>query len=777
LPVTPPTKSMIAVPIVPVGRRGGSRRVLAVRGVLAVVMAALLYAGSTLPAVAAETCANTAVRVQSGSTGLPDCRAYEMVSSPYKEGFAVEIGSSLRFNDSGLVSYLSIGNFAGNGQGTPYNRYHATRSAAGWVTTSIAPSEVLYNTGGTLGNEAPDLDHSQWTMSRRDLPGDKAGFYRLGLDGIFTRIGDAEDPVGVRFVTGTSADLSHIVFNHGPQGGQLSDFYEMVGPDAGATARPVNVNNLGQPTESDTCPGTVSADGRVIVYIAGCGSSGPQLWARVAGSATVAVSGSECARSSGDLGGVCNGVSAAAFAGAAVDGSRVFFTSNQQLVNGDTDTASGSDPYAGSDLYACDIPPGAPAPVGAANPCAPLTEISGTASNAKVENVVAVSKDGSRVYFVAQGALADNLGVGGVGPATVTDTPQPHNLYMWERDSAHPAGQTRFVTRLGASDLGRGQTTADGRYLLFLTASKLVMAGPAVDTDDAVDAYRYDAVTKSIVRVSTSVSGSDGNGAFDVSMAFGDSWMTDDGSTVVFDSDEALSASDTDGVNDVYSWHDDGRVSLISTGGGKSLGTSSSGRDIFFTTNVPVLASDGDFNTDIYTARIGGGFAVTQTAPCAGDGCRGPRSEPPGLAGPSAPAGGGSGLTDPAPAFSLRAVSAAQRRTLAATGRATLTVTASTPGTVSVKATATIGGRSVTVGAARRTLTTPGKVPMSLSLSKSARGQLAARGRLSVRVSVSHSKVALDRSVTLSLVHAKAKAKKSARRGPAHRSTVGGDQS
>ena len=36
----------------------------------------------------------------------------------------------------------------------------------------------------------------------------------------------------------------------------------------------------------------------------------------------------------------------------------------------------------------------------------------GYGDNARVENVVSVSEDGSRVYFVAQGVLADNLGVG-----------------------------------------------------------------------------------------------------------------------------------------------------------------------------------------------------------------------------------------------------------------------------------------------------------------------------------------------------------------------------
>ena len=76
-------------------------------------------------AVAADACANAAVRAQTGSTGLPDCRAYEMVSPPYKEGFPVMPGPIL-FTDDGIVSYQSSGAFAGNamaGHGQPVSRY------------------------------------------------------------------------------------------------------------------------------------------------------------------------------------------------------------------------------------------------------------------------------------------------------------------------------------------------------------------------------------------------------------------------------------------------------------------------------------------------------------------------------------------------------------------------------------------------------------------------------------------------------------------------------
>lgn len=727
---------------------------------LAAVAVGFLSAGSPSPAVAADTCVNATVRAQSGSSGLPDCRAYEMVSPPYKEGFPVYTGLT-SFTDDGIVSYRSYGNFAGNTQ-SAINLYHATRSTAGWMTTALSPPDVIYNTGGNPADESGDLRSSLWKMSRRDLPGAKIGYYVRSLDGAFTRIGDAEDDVyGTRVKLGASVDFSHIVFNYGPQDGAL---YETVDTGNGGSVRAVSVDNQGQPT-ADACANSVSGDGRVIVYTAGCRGLS-QVWARVAGSASVAVSGSECTRSSGDPGGACNGVSAAQYGGGAADGSRVFFTTSQQLVNADIDATN--------DLYACDVPAGAPMPVGSANPCASLTEVSGTAANAQVENVVAVSEDGSRAYFVAQGVLANNLGVGDVGPAT---GPGAHNLYLWQRDAAHPSGETRFVAGLtgpAGNDLQRPQMTPDGRYLLFLTANQMVSGGPDADTDGAVDAYRYDAVAKTMVRVSTSVSGSGGNGlGFDVSTVVGASSMTADGSTVIFDTDEALAPSDTDGVTDVYAWHN-GQVSLISAGGGESVGITASGRDIFFITGVPMLAADGDLNRDIYDARVGGGFALAaQATPCSVDECHGQRGQVPRLVGPSAAVSGGLGAIDVPLTFSLRAVSAAQRKALAATGKVSLVVTANAPGTISIRAMATIGGRSVTVGSARRTLSTaPGKVSVTLTLSKKARSQLAARGRLTVKIAVSHSKVALDRMASLRLVHVRPKAKRLAKRAQMRRAVV-----
>ena len=712
----------------------------------------------------ADGCVNAELRAQNNSNGLPDCRAYEMVSPSYKEGFTVYQQS---FSDDGVMAFTSPGSFAEGGIGAVDNQYIATRSASGWTTAAPNAPTGIYATEWNVGAEAlsADLRWALWRSTRRVAPIDETQyFYLTGPGGSITRVGAAGGALPP--VWATSADLSHIVFTYSIAVGE--PLFEFVGTGHTSPARPVSVDNNGhQP--AGACVRAMSADGRVIFFESGCGS---QLWARVAGSATVAVSRSQCTRPADDSAGPCSGVSSASYAGSAVDGSRVFFTTTQQLVNGDTDMTS--------DLYACDIPDGAPAPVGDANSCTTLRQVTGGAGSARVQNVAAVSDDGSRVYFTANGVLADNLGTNNAAAvdsaAGCQDSNSCHdNLYLWSSDGAHPAGQITFVTDLAGGGMASPRITPDGRYLVFGTSAALVKDGPGADADGAVDLYRYDAETRGLVRVSTGVTGSGGNTpGLDAANDAGPKrvtsqsaeprgTMTADGSTIVFETDEALSAQDIDGISDVYAWHD-GQVSLISDGrtGGRRAWITPSGRDIFFSTNGRLTASDGDVNTDIYDARVGGGFDLTQPVPCFGDSCQGRASPAPGLPGPSG-GSGDRGSEAVVPGFSLGVVSATQRRGLAQTGRVTLSVKTNAPGVVSVSGSVT--GLPGAVGAVRKTVAVAGTVRLTVVLSRKARARLAARGRLSVRLVVSHSKVALSRSVTLRLTHTKTKAK--AKRGSA----------
>jgi hypothetical protein len=756
---------------------GGHRRgLLAGRVVVALtILAAML--GLSGASASADGCANAALRAQNNSTGLPDCRAYELVSSSFKEGFAPYNDS---YTDDGRFSYTSTGNFADNGMGSALgNQYVAMRSSTGWTTASPAPSGPTYTSPRGLAEiVSADLRSSIWQMRRSEDPANVLSFYVRDPERAFTRIGPAANPAtlppeppgpaydggpALAQVAGASADLSHYLFTIAPSlgypgdaAGGVSSLYEYVGT-GNARPRLVGVDNTGhQISLGDTCASGsgISGDGRVVFFDPGCLGGTSQVWVRINGVTSIEASASECTRSSGDPGGSCSSSGAANFVGAARDGSRVFFTTSQQLVNGDTDTTN--------DLYACDIPPGTPAPVGAVNPCAALREVSGARSGAGVESVAAVSQDGARVYFVAQGILADNIGANDLA-AVAGD----HNLYMWQQDAEHPTGDTTFVGKLDTNDTGapNAQISANGRYLVLSTTTALVDSGPAADIDAAADAYRYDTETRAMVRLSTATSGDGGNEAgFDTTLSMNKgSAVSADGDTVVFLSNEALSPDDINNGTDVYDWHQ-GRVSLISSGQ-PSLPTTSipfawitaSGSDIFFTSTEQLTPADGDTTPDIYDARIGGGFDFPAPRACAGEDCQGPPKAAPDL--PAARSDVLPGPDNPvpaAPAFSLRAVSAAQRKRLATTGRVTLTVTANTPGIVSATAAATIVGRSVRVGSARQTMPRAGTARLVLVLSKKARKRLAAVGVLTVKVVIADSKVATTRSATLELIHPRA---------------------
>ncbi len=672
---------------------------------LVAIVFGLMISLITVPVATADECPNTRVRFLTNSTGLPDCRAYEMVSPPYKQGFPIT--APIRFTDDGVMSFRSLGVFAGNAMAGPANLYHARRSAVGWVTSSLDPPGSIYETSAGANatgviDESSDLRWSLWRMYRRDSASPVLGFWLRGPDGVFTRVGD-----GVFTSGGSAGDLSHVIVGTS----------EYVRTGSAWLVRPVAVDNDGLSVAN--CLREISPDGRVIVFARGCdGGVDSQLWARVGGSASVEVSGSECTREADDVGGLCNGASPVVYGGGALDGSRLFFTTTRQLVNGDVDQTS--------DLYACDIPDGVPVPVGVSNPCDALTEVSGAASGARVENVVSVSEDGSRVYFVAQGVLADNLDVSGVGALAGAE-----NLYVWQRDSGHPAGQTRYVARLrDGNDLTRAQMTPDGRYLLLVTTNKLT----SDDTDDAKDAYRYDAVTHVIVRVSSSVAGGGGNThnpGSDVSIP-AEPAVSADGSTVIFDTAEALSLSDVNGVDDVYSWRD-GQVSLISAGGGNAVGVTPSGRDLFFRTAAQVLGADGDANADLYDARLGGGFAPTKVKdPCFE--CQGSPTPPPALLGPGSLNSSDSGNVKlgKRSSISLKRVSAKSRKAAARSGVLPVSVKSNSAGKLSLSARASMGR------VARKTVRVrkAGTVKIRLRLSDAARQRLRNGSSLRITLSV-----------------------------------------
>jgi hypothetical protein len=95
--------------------------------------------------------------------------------------------------------------------------------------------------------------------------------------------------------------------------------------------------------------------------------------------------------------------------------------------------------------------------------------------------------------------------------------------------------------------------------------------------------------------------------------------------------------------NDVYEWRSAGIdgcsrligcLSLITPGLGdtylvKLLGTAHEGRDVFFYTDSELLPQDNDTSSDIYDARVGGGFPESiRPVECEGDACSHPLPAP-----------------------------------------------------------------------------------------------------------------------------------------------------
>jgi hypothetical protein len=125
-------------------------------------------------------------------------------------------------------------------------------------------------------------------------------------------------------------------------------------------------------------------------------------------------------------------------------------------------------------------------------------------------------------------------------------------------------------------------------------------------------------------------------------------WISADGRRVFFDTDQPLSPADTNGLQDVYEWEQQGTGScgkgspfnnggclyLLSSAAPTSASTlvdsSINGADAFFITRAALAASDGDEKPDLYDARVEGGFpAPARSIPCEAESCKEPLAAPP----------------------------------------------------------------------------------------------------------------------------------------------------
>jgi hypothetical protein len=644
---------------------------------------------------------------------LPDCRGYELVTPVYKQGFEAEVKAISE--DGTRVNIQSLGVFAGleggdNGVGA---YYQLSRSSTGWevsplsLATSMFPTQVLVAA-------SPDLSKSLFSARTAEESAVADNFYLREANGTIAEIGPLFPPattVGppagefdnfeksfTEYVD-ASADLSHVVYRMArplfendawpgdttvgqesllEYSGTGNSEPELVGvkqgPEEGKakpSEDPALVSTCGTSLgslASKDLYNAVSADGETVFFTAvapplDCGSPlgvGPEvneLYARVGGRETVAVSEPSAAQCV-----ACDtGVKVAAeFEGASEDGSKVFFLTDQELLSG----------ASGPSLYEYDFD----------NPVKEkVLRVSLGSVAPEVQGVARVSEDGSHVYFVARGVLTSepdrSLPVGHQVALAGGD-----NLYVFERDAAHPAGRVAFIAMLCSgleksgtltgvaqcqspegdaqdwqpTDIRPVQATPDGRFLVFQSTAELAEG----DTSSNPEIFEYDAVTGELVRVSRGASNDEAAGTESANL-YGSRILPQsyfnpttpseagtrlavsaDGSRVVFTSKGALTVGaelGTSGRNPLASEYEyessvgvggsvgDGDVFLIAPPGPPEPQLDASGEDIFFHYANSLVPGDSDSQFDLYDARVDGGFAgVVAPVVCGGAGCAPP---------------------------------------------------------------------------------------------------------------------------------------------------------
>jgi len=596
----------------------------------------------------------------------------------------------------------------------PSNPYVSNRTASGWQVASMFPevertSEQPLAGGGS--QMASDLGATLWAESsyaERERGEMRFGLVRL--DGTRSVASAhlvplaATGSVNSYAVLGASKDLSVAAFKPFPGGISLfpgepllgdarHNLYSVSGGAIGIVNRAngkegaiiggVCGADLGanlSPSANATVSHAVSDDGSVLYFSArptaptdgACGSQATEkafpkrLYKRVNGETTVQVSASQCTRVSPPcLGGGDAGSGEDEFQSASADGSVAFFTSTRQLTDSDEDATS--------DLYVYDASPPAGQPtLVQASAGEAITGHPAVGSGAKVLGMLDGSADGSRVYFVAESRLtADASAVAGA-----------RNLYVYERDDSHPGGRIAFVGSLAGGDSpqwtleggGGGKSSfalplddgkGNGHLLLFLSAAALT----AGDGDASRDLYRYDDTALAGERLSCLSCAGDEPIAVETTTRAIERSPADyaeraavasaDVSTVVFTTREALTADDHNGAIDVYIWRD-GALSLVSgetegfgvAGGDRASAVSPDGRNVFFITRAPLVASDSNNSLDLYDARVGGGFPAssTQTLCASNEACQGTGQSPPPQGSPASSTFAGPGNRSPSKA-------------------------------------------------------------------------------------------------------------------------------
>lgn len=623
--------------------------------------------------LAMRPCPNTAYRTGL-SAKLPDCRAYELVTPADMHGLVASAGqvdfnsAMIRLRGAGAGEVLSFGAgpLPGLGGTGDANGYRATRGPGahpdgGWNIDLAGPNFAQLGVEGASGVHWKAVDPTQLytlhtnTIADGTLP--QANFLLRTPDGGFEYLGRGslgDDPDAS---TGFLAPGgSHVIFTsakHLEEGAAPEGTVSIYDRRAWATeAEVISVDPSGEPFSSDASYVAASEGGDTVLF-----EVGNALYAHRGGQTVEVISGAH------------------SFAGVSTDGSRVYYT----------DSVS---PEGAADLFACDLDTAGPCP--------------GSGEALASEAIpVGISPDGTSAYLVSEDVLSGEEETNGKKALSGA-----LNLYAFDGSAA------RFVAILDPEDflpgafgigsepngrnstsmskwisgikpgsfLGRANTptraTPDGKVFVFQSHAQLT----DYDNRGVGEIYRYapDASPgQRLLCVSCDPAGGPPRGA----PGEGDAMLqiyggagggvtlqttlvpnvTDDGTSVFFQSPDRLVPEDANTAIDVYQWkargsgvgseecqRSAGCLSLISSGQGElqsSLyGMSADGSDVFISTLEKLVSPDLSDSYSLYDARVEGGIPDPPVAAgCQGDACQGEGAQPPALAQPatSAPIPGG----------------------------------------------------------------------------------------------------------------------------------------
>ncbi len=563
-------------------------------------------------------CPNSSVRQQTGSNTLPDCRAYELVSSedagntiiyPATVPFSPTATSPSRLVYAGAFGLISGTGPAANNIG---DTYVATRTNTGWKSKYVGvPAQEAAYAGGPpwtydwAGNYQSEPD--KWLIdvltnqSLSKLVDWNDGYYpcneKEGCQGYGNGEGVGSSNAPYVWDTGTgkqvdrwptnvgaipggeffkgrtaaSADLSHFVFTSDipfAVGGEPGDMYD--NDTQNATVEIISRDSSNEPISA--VPVELSDDGSHVLMTEGGGrqsggfytrTTGPgKLYMRVGDSITYDIAPGHAVN----------------YIGMTPDGKKVYFTSTEDLTSDGSDTDTSRDIYMWSEESASPnqltlISKGNDPSTGNTDECnapwtnkcdvVPISFVSYTSAQASIgggpytDSFIAA--DSGDIYYLSPEMLHGANGVNGA-----------ENLYVYRN------GKNQFVAALDpngvacTSSLGLGGTgcsetavarievTPDDSFMAFLTGSKVA----GYDNAGHSEMYLYRPATEEMTCVSCLPSGQPPTA--DVTTSHNGLYLTNDGRTF-FETKDALVPQDTNEARDVYEYVE-GRPQLVSSG-------------------------------------------------------------------------------------------------------------------------------------------------------------------------------------------------------------------